>query len=32
MIITITLNPSLDRTVEVDELIRGRVLRRPGPA
>jgi len=30
MIITITLNPSLDRTVEVDELIRGRVLRAKG--
>ena len=27
MIITLTLNPSLDRTVEIDELVRGQVLR-----
>ena len=27
MIITVTLNPSLDRTVEVDHLVRGQVLR-----
>ncbi len=30
MIITITLNPSLDRTIEVDALARGRVLRARG--
>jgi 1-phosphofructokinase len=30
MIITVTLNPSLDRTVEVDDLVRGRVLRAKG--
>ena len=30
MIVTITLNPSLDRTVEVGELVRGRVLRAHG--
>jgi 1-phosphofructokinase len=27
MIITLTLNPSLDRTVELEELVRGRMLR-----
>jgi len=27
MIVTLTLNPSLDRTIEVDELVRGAVLR-----
>jgi 1-phosphofructokinase len=27
MIITLTLNPSLDRTVELDELVRGQMLR-----
>lgn len=27
MIVTLTLNPSLDRTVEVPELVRGRVIR-----
>jgi len=27
MIVTITLNPSLDRTVEVDRLVRGQVIR-----
>jgi 1-phosphofructokinase len=27
MIITLTLNPSLDRTVEIEELVRGEVLR-----
>jgi 1-phosphofructokinase len=27
MIITLTLNPSLDRTVELDQLVRGQVLR-----
>ncbi|NLE71429.1 MAG: 1-phosphofructokinase [Actinomycetales bacterium] len=30
MIVTVTLNPSLDRTVEVAELARGRVLRARG--
>lgn len=30
MIVTVTLNPSLDRTVEVAELARGRVLRAHG--
>ncbi|WP_250448250.1 1-phosphofructokinase family hexose kinase, partial [Actinotalea sp. C106] len=30
MIITVTLNPSLDRTVEVDDLVRGEVLRARG--
>src|SRR5206468_3577833 len=27
VIVTLTLNPSLDRTVEIDELVRGAVLR-----
>ncbi|MDT0166110.1 1-phosphofructokinase [Actinotalea sp. AC32] len=30
MIVTVTLNPSLDRTVEVDALVRGAVLRARG--
>lgn len=30
MIVTVTLNPSLDRTVEVDALVRGQVLRAHG--
>ena len=31
MIVTVTLNPSLDRTVEVDALVRGAVLRTSEP-
>ena len=31
MIVTLTLNPSLDRTLEVDRLIRGSVLRTSSP-
>ena len=27
MIVTITLNPSLDRAIEVEELVRGEVIR-----
>jgi 1-phosphofructokinase len=30
MIVTVTLNPSLDRTVELDRLVRGQVLRAAG--
>jgi 1-phosphofructokinase len=30
MIVTVTLNPSLDRTVELDHLVRGQVLRAGG--
>lgn len=30
MIVTLTLNPSLDRTIEVDQLIRGAVIRAGG--
>jgi 1-phosphofructokinase len=31
VIVTVTLNPSLDRTVEVDRLVRGEVLRTSSP-
>ncbi len=31
MIVTVTLNPSLDRTLEVDRLVRGSVLRTSSP-